>query len=125
MRRMVPAIWKIYLRQTPIRRIVRGEGSAEKGKLLRTKFIVNHNTKNPNSKKEINCSLIDLSLLLARRTHFTSAQLQELESGFTRNRYPDMSAREEIANWTNLTEARVRIWYKNRRSKVSIATFFF
>lgn len=52
-----------------------------------------------------------------KRTHFSSTQLQELESGFSRNRYPDMNAREEIASWVGLTEARVRVWYKNRRAK--------
>ena len=44
-----------------------------------------------------------------QRTHFTSAQLQELEALFARNRYPYMSTREEISMWTNLTEPRIRV----------------
>ena len=44
-----------------------------------------------------------------QRTHFTSAQLQELEALFARNRYPDMSTREEISMWTNLSEPRIRV----------------
>ncbi|XP_054773961.2 pituitary homeobox 2-like [Lytechinus pictus] len=43
-----------------------------------------------------------------QRTHFTSQQLQELEANFSRNRYPDLSTREEISAWCNLTETRVR-----------------
>ncbi|XP_076048103.1 pituitary homeobox 3-like [Oratosquilla oratoria] len=52
-----------------------------------------------------------------QRTHFTSQQLQELEGTFARNRYPDLSTREEISLWLNLKEPQVRIWFKNRRAK--------
>jgi hypothetical protein len=44
-----------------------------------------------------------------QRTHFTSAQLHELEKVFSQNRYPDMVTREKIADWTNLSEPRIRV----------------
>jgi len=52
-----------------------------------------------------------------QRTHFSSQQLAELECQFARNRYPDMSTREDIAVFTSLTEPKVRVWFKNRRAK--------
>ena len=60
-----------------------------------------------------------------QRTHFTSQQLQELESTFQRNRYPDMSTREEIAAWTTLTEPRVRVSLKlSSKALESISPYF-
>jgi hypothetical protein len=52
-----------------------------------------------------------------QRTNFNESQIRYLDEMFTKNPYPDINERDELATSLKTTEDRIQVWFQNKRAR--------